>query len=75
MRPGGDETVPESLIAANENPMEGNKGVVSEYVRRFNDGDLEGLEQVFSEEAMVHGVLGWGKVWDRPATKADVDGR
>lgn len=44
--------------------MEANKEVVRRYVERFNAGDLAGLREVFSQDALVYGVLGWGKVDD-----------
>lgn len=43
---------------------EANKEIVRRYVERFNEGDLEGLAEVFAPDAVVHGVLGWGKVED-----------
>ncbi len=42
--------------------METNKDIVRLYVDRFNAGDLEGLSELFTEDALVYGVLGWGKV-------------
>ncbi len=51
-----------------------NKDVVRRYVERFNAGDLDGLREVFSADAQVHGVLGWGKVDDvMPIWKQLVD--
>lgn len=44
--------------------MEANKDVVKLYVERFNAGDLEGLGALFTDDALVYGVLGWGKVGD-----------
>jgi len=33
---------------------------VLQYVEAFNRGDLDRLRQLFTEDAVVHGVLGWG---------------
>lgn len=38
--------------------------IIMSYVSRFNSGDLEGLRELFTPDAEVHGVLGWGKVTD-----------
>lgn len=58
-----------------ESPPENNKDVVRRYVERWNAGDLDGLRAVFAPDALVHGVLGWGKVDDvMPIWKALVDG-
>lgn len=43
---------------------QGNKDVVREYVARFNAGDLDGLRELFHEDAEIHGVLGWGSLDD-----------
>jgi steroid delta-isomerase-like uncharacterized protein len=40
--------------------QESNKKVVLEYVDAFNRGDLETLRGLFTPDALVHGVLGWG---------------
>jgi steroid delta-isomerase-like uncharacterized protein len=37
-----------------------NKQVVLDYVDAFNRGDLETLRRLFTPDALVHGVLGWG---------------
>lgn len=37
-----------------------NKGVIRAYVDAFNRGDLEALRGLFTDDAEVHGVLGWG---------------
>ena len=37
-----------------------NKQVVLEYVDAFNRGDLETLRDLFTPDALVYGVLGWG---------------
>lgn len=40
------------------------KNVIRRYVELFNDGDVSGLRELFTSDAMVYGVLGWGKVDD-----------
>jgi steroid delta-isomerase-like uncharacterized protein len=37
-----------------------NKKVVLEYVDAFNRGDIGALRQLFTPDALVYGVLGWG---------------
>ena len=39
---------------------ESNKQVVLEYVAAFNRGDMAALEKLFTPDALVYGVLGWG---------------
>lgn len=39
---------------------EDNKRVVLEYVEAFNRGDVETLRGLFTDDALVYGVLGWG---------------
>ena len=39
---------------------EANKQVVRAYVDAFNRGDMETLRGLFTEDALVYGVLGWG---------------
>jgi steroid delta-isomerase-like uncharacterized protein len=39
---------------------EANKGVVRQYVEAFNRGDIEALAEIFTADAEVQGVLGWG---------------
>lgn len=39
---------------------EANKDVVRAYVDAFNRGDMDALRGLFTEDAEVHGVLGWG---------------
>jgi len=39
---------------------ETNKQVVLAYVEAFNRGDSEALRRLFTEDALVYGVLGWG---------------
>ena len=41
---------------------EANKQLVLEYVEAFNRGEIEALRQLFSEDALVYGVMGWGGV-------------
>ena len=37
-----------------------NKAVVLEYVDAFNRGDVDGVCRLFTPDALVWGVLGWG---------------
>lgn len=37
-----------------------NKQVVLQYVEAFNQGDLAALRQLFTPDAQIQGVLGWG---------------
>jgi len=39
---------------------EDNKRVVLAYVDAFNRGEIESLRQLFTTDALVYGVLGWG---------------
>jgi steroid delta-isomerase-like uncharacterized protein len=39
---------------------ERNKAVVRRYVEAFNRGDLAALRTLFTPDALVYGVLGWG---------------
>jgi len=39
---------------------EANKKIVLDYVDAFNRGDMEALGQLFTADALVYGVLGWG---------------
>jgi steroid delta-isomerase-like uncharacterized protein len=39
-----------------------NKQVVLGYVQAFNRGDMDALRELFTEDGVVHGVLGWGAV-------------
>ncbi len=41
---------------------ESNKAVVRAYVDAFNRGDMNALRALFTDEAEVHGVLGWGRM-------------
>ena len=36
------------------------KEVVRRYVEAFNRGDFAALESLFTDDAVIHGVLGWG---------------
>lgn len=44
------------------NTQESNKEVVLQYVEAFNCGDLIRLRQLFTADAIVQGVLGWGSL-------------
>ena len=39
---------------------EENKATVRAYVEAFNRGDMKALRELFTPDALVHGVLGWG---------------
>jgi steroid delta-isomerase-like uncharacterized protein len=39
---------------------EANKKLVMEYVEAFNRADMEALKGLFTDDALVYGVLGWG---------------
>ena len=39
-----------------------NKEIVRRYVAAFNAGDMERLCALFTDDAVVQGVLGWGKL-------------
>src|SRR5262245_23295422 len=39
---------------------EQNKAIVRAYVEAFNRGDLPALRELFTPDALVYGVLGWG---------------
>ena len=39
---------------------EANKLVVLAYVEAFNRGDVEAMLPLFTSEALIYGVLGWG---------------
>ena len=41
-----------------------NKAVVADYVAAFNAGDFDRLRKLFTKDAVVRGVLGWGSVDD-----------
>jgi steroid delta-isomerase-like uncharacterized protein len=40
--------------------QEQNKATVERYVRAFNSADFDELLRLFTPDAVVHGVLGWG---------------
>lgn len=42
--------------------IESNKQIVLNYVEAFNRGDLEALKDLFTPDALVYGVLGWGEL-------------
>ncbi len=44
--------------------MTDNKNLVKQYVDHFNRGDPESLQKIFAPDAVVRGVMGWGKVLD-----------
>lgn len=39
-----------------------NKEIVLDYVDAFNRGDMEALIDLFAPDALVYGVLGWGRM-------------
>lgn len=41
-------------------PEDANKRVVLEYVEAFNRADTEALRRLFTTDALIFGVLGWG---------------
>ena len=41
---------------------EENKQVVRQYVEAFNRGELDTLRSLFTPDALVYGVLGWGSL-------------
>jgi steroid delta-isomerase-like uncharacterized protein len=41
---------------------EANKQIVLAYVDAFNRGDLEALKSLFAPDALIYGVLGWGRM-------------
>lgn len=40
--------------------LEEHEKLISDYVKAFNAGDMDGLCRIFSEDAEIHGALGWG---------------
>ena len=58
--------------------LETNKRIVREYVEAFNRGDIEELQKLFTEDALVYGVLGWGgmdqvvPIWREIKTAFDI---
>ncbi len=43
-------------------PQEINKEIVLAYVDAFNRGDIDALIDLFASDALVYGVLGWGRM-------------
>lgn len=41
-----------------------NKQTVLQYVEAFNRGDIDGLCKLFTADALIYGVLGWGALDD-----------
>jgi steroid delta-isomerase-like uncharacterized protein len=58
--------------------QEKNKQIVSEYVEAFNRLDIDGLRQLFSDDAQIYGVLGHGdfdmaaSIWQEINTAFDI---
>ncbi len=42
--------------------LEAHKQVVWQYVEAFNCGDFEALRNLFTPDALIYGVLGWGAI-------------
>jgi predicted ester cyclase len=42
--------------------LEANKQVVRQYVEAFNQGDSERLRTLFTPDAIIYGVMGWGEI-------------
>jgi steroid delta-isomerase-like uncharacterized protein len=42
--------------------LEQHKDLVRQYVEAFNAGDLARLRTLFTDDAVIQGVLGWGKL-------------
>jgi steroid delta-isomerase-like uncharacterized protein len=42
--------------------VESNKQTVLAYVDAFNRGDIDELRTLFTDDALVYGVLGWGGI-------------
>lgn len=42
--------------------LEANKGVVRAYAEAYSAGDVDRLVSLFTPDAVVHGVLGWGRM-------------
>jgi steroid delta-isomerase-like uncharacterized protein len=42
--------------------QEQNKAIVERYVRAFNSADFDHLLTLFTPDAVIHGVLGWGNL-------------
>jgi len=39
-----------------------NKKVITQYVAAFNQGDSDALRKLFTHDAVIQGVLGWGEI-------------
>ncbi len=39
-----------------------NRNIILKYVKAFNAGDLEGVCKLFTPDAQIYGVLGWGRI-------------
>jgi steroid delta-isomerase-like uncharacterized protein len=40
--------------------LESNKKVVLAYVDAMNRGDIDAMDRLFTQDALIYGVLGWG---------------
>jgi len=40
--------------------LDANRRLVRQYVEAMNRGDMDRLRSLFTEDAIVHGVMGWG---------------
>lgn len=51
-----------SYLESSEDALseEANKKIVLDYVDGFNRGDIAALRRLFTADALVYGVLGWG---------------
>jgi steroid delta-isomerase-like uncharacterized protein len=45
---------------SSQSNLEAGKAVVSAYVKAFNAGAFERMKEIFAEDAVIYGVLGWG---------------
>ncbi|SMC19122.1 conserved hypothetical protein, steroid delta-isomerase-related [Andreprevotia lacus DSM 23236] len=41
-----------------------NKAAIRQYVDAFNRGDWQTMQKLFADDAVVYGVLGWGRLND-----------
>jgi steroid delta-isomerase-like uncharacterized protein len=55
-------TTENNRVLTDTTVQEANKAVVRKYVSAFNQGDTETLQQLFAPDALIYGVLGWGKI-------------
>jgi len=54
--------------------MSANKQLVLEYVKAFNNSDIDGVCKLFAPDAQIWGVMGWGTPEDaRPVWKDLMD--